>query len=109
MALFCALCVTHAEADGDALYEQGKAAYLIQDYETVLEYYSAPAETGNAKGQWGLGKLYENGLGVEQDYERAADYFLKAVELGETSEAQANFDKLVEEGRIPADDTPNEI
>ncbi len=39
----------------------------------------------------------------------AADYFLKAVEPGETQEAQANSDKMAEEGKIPADYTPNEI
>ena len=52
-----------------------------------------------------IGKLYRDGLGVEKDDKKAADYFLKAVELGETEEAQANFDKVVEEGRIPADYT----
>ena len=45
--------------------------------------------------------LYEQG--------KAADYFLKAVELGEAEESQANFDKMVEESKIPMDYVPKDI
>ena len=145
LTLACALCLSLAEADGAALYAQGDAAFLVQDYEKALEYWSAAAETGNADALHNLGWMYEHGVGVEPDYEKAwdyyakaaelgnelsyyglglmsfdgkgveqsyekaADYFLKAVELGETQKAQAYFDQLVEEGKIPADYTPNEI
>ena len=109
LALICTFCLSLAEADGEALHQQGMAVYLAQDYETAFEIWFPLAETGNAEAQNGVGVLYDNGWGVEQDYEKAADYFLKAVELGETNLAQAFFDQMVEEGKIPADYTPREI
>ena len=56
-----------------------------------------------------VGELYRDSLGVKQDYEKAADWFHKAVELGETNEAQVNYNKLIEEGKIPADYIPKDI
>ena len=109
LTLACALCLSLAEADGAALYAQGDAAFLVQDYEKALEYWTQAAEQGYRNAYEAIGELYRDGLGVEQSYEKAADYFLKAVELGETQKAQAYFDQLVEEGKIPADYTPNEI
>ena len=75
----------------------------------ALELYTRAADAGNARGINNLGWSYQNGLGVEQDYEKAADWFHKAVELGETNEAQVNYDKLIEEGKIPADYVPKDI
>ena len=107
LILICTFCLSFAEADGAALYEQGKAAFLAQDYETAFDSLAQSAELGYDGAYAFIGELYRDGLGVEQNDEKAADYFLKAVELGDTNEAQANFDHLVEEGRIPADYTPN--
>ena len=107
--LACTACPAFAEEDLDALVDRGNEALNAGDYATALELYTRAADAGNARGINNLGWLYQNGLGVEQDYEKAADWFHKAVELGETNEAQVNYDKLIEEGKNPADYVPKDI
>ena len=89
------------------LYYEGKGTE--QDYGKAMENWTRSAELGYAPAFEGVGELYRDGLGVEQDYEKAADWFHKAVEMGETEEAQVNYDKLIEEGKIPKDYAPKEI
>ena len=79
------------------------------DYEKAAMYYQLAADQDHAKALQNLGFMFQEGRGVEQDYEKAADWFHKAVEMGETSEGQINYDKLIEEGKIPADYVPKDI
>ena len=109
MFLACTACFAFAEEDADAIVDRGNEALAAEDYATALELYTKAADLGNARGLNDLGWLYQKGFGVEQDYEKAADWFHKAVEMGETSEGQINYDKLIEEGKIPADYVPKDI
>ena len=80
-----------------------------QDYGKCFENWMRSAELGYAPAYEAVGELYRDGLSVEQNYEKAADWFHTAVEMGETDEARVNYDKLIEEGKIPKDYTPKEI
>jgi len=44
-----------------------------------------------------LGRLYEQGLGVAQDYDKALEWFRKALETG-NSDAMKNLARLYEQG-----------
>jgi len=63
--------------------DDAKKAYLADDYETVLREARPLAEEGNAGAQTLLGNLYRNGDGVQQDYEKAISWYMKAYRQGE--------------------------
>ncbi len=46
----------------------------------TLKCYRKASEAGNADAQAGLGQKYEDGEGVEQNYELAAECYRKAAE-----------------------------
>jgi TPR repeat protein len=52
--------------------------------------FNAASEKGHANSQFNLGYLYEKGLGVEQNYDLAKDYYLQAAKQNE-SNAQTNL------------------
>lgn len=55
------------------------------------------AEHGDAEAQYKLGKAYDAGRGVEQDYQNAAKWYQKSAELGYLN-AQYNLAVLYENG-----------
>ena len=56
------------------------------------------ARAGDAKAQFALGKVYEEGDGAQQDYKRAAEWYLKAAEQG-NAQAQLNLGRMYSLGR----------
>ena len=56
-----------------------KAAY-VQDYKEAVRYYRMAAEQGDADSQYFLGRIYQEGQGVDQDYEEALRWFRMAAE-----------------------------
>ena len=86
------------QGDADAQCELGRM-YRIglgvsQDYAKAEEWYRKSAEQGNAKavewyrksaeqgntdGQYALGYMYHNGIGVSKDYVKAAEWYRKAA------------------------------
>ena len=50
---------------------------------------------GNSYGYAGLGKLYADGLGVEQDYEKAAEYYRKAIDMDGNEDAAEQLNKQI--------------
>ena len=53
------------------------------------------AEKGDVKAQLGLGQLhYQGGRGVEQDHQRALNYFLRAADAGD-AHAMAFLGKVI--------------
>ncbi len=93
------------------LYEQG---YLSEDgsadYENAILYYQKgydkgnPNATGVAIGIYRLGYFYENGIGVEQDEEKAAVYYAEAASVG-NEDAVAACERLGIE--IPEQEDPH--
>lgn len=63
-------------------FEQGIAAYTQGDYHTAFELWKPLAEQGDAKAQYNLAKMYDQGKGVKQDYQQAAKWSQKAAEQG---------------------------
>ena len=61
----------------------GAYAYLQGDYETAYNTMISLAKTSEDKiAQYYLGIMYMKGQGVEQDYEKAGEWFRKASEQG---------------------------
>jgi hypothetical protein len=77
--------------------EDGLAAYERGDYETAYGLFSPLAEQGDVAAQFQLAVLFENGLGVAQDYAEAARWYMKAAEQGDVA-AQYNVALLYEKG-----------
>ena len=57
--------------DTEALFKEAYAAYKREDYAKALKIVQPLAEAGDAKAQASLGYIYQQGLGVKQDYTKA--------------------------------------
>jgi hypothetical protein len=55
---------------------------LPDHFEKDMDSYRKEAEKGNAVGQYNLGQVYNQGLGVREDYTQAASWYRKAAEQG---------------------------
>ena len=64
--------------------------YNARRYESAFEGFSEYAKMGNATAQYYLGKMYEDGLGVSQDYIKAVEWYRKSAEQG-YAKAQYNL------------------
>jgi len=98
------------------MYEKGQG--VPQDYAEALKWYRKAAEQGNAKAvmwyrkaaeqgnaeaQFGLGHMYDERLGVPQDYAEAAKWYRRAAEQG-FAEAQTNLGIMYFTGQgVPKD------
>ena len=83
----------YAQAD----YESASAAYEAGDYETVIELLIPLAKAGDAKAQYNLGIMYQQGLGVEQDHTEALKWTRKAAAQGFAG-AQYNLGVMYRDG-----------
>ena len=59
--------------------EDAEAASRRGDYATAIPIYRSLAEKGDVSAQKRLGFLYENGVGVKQDWLEFANWFSKAA------------------------------
>ena len=64
-------------------YQAGMDAYNRGDFKTALREWQPLAEQGDARGQFSLGLLYENGDGVTRDYTKARQWYEKAAAQGD--------------------------
>lgn len=62
---------------------RGTAAYSRGDYVRAVRQLSSEALRGNARAQARLGFMYENGFGVPQAYDAAADLYQRAAAQGD--------------------------
>ena len=67
------------------------------DYETAVRGFTALAESGDPRGENGLGVLHLRGQGLEQDIDRAVALFRSAADKGLRS-AQKNLGEMYAEG-----------
>ncbi len=65
-----------------ATYEEGKQAYLSQDYQLALEILKPLAEDGNSQAQITLGLMYDYGHGVEKNSSESIKWYRMAAEQG---------------------------
>ena len=98
--LFGATTMRAAFADG---LTRGTAAYSRGDYVRAVAVLSAPAMRGNARAQGLLGFMYENGFGVPQAYDAAADFYQRAAVQGDPF-AQSRLGLIYDKGHgVPQD------
>ncbi|MCB1608184.1 MAG: caspase family protein [Xanthomonadales bacterium] len=80
-------------------------AFDRANYATALKTWLPAAQSGDADAMNTVGEIYEQGLGLEPDYELAAQWFKKAAEKGHSS-AMINLGTMYEAGRgVPQDST----
>ncbi len=57
-------------------------AYNSGRFEEAYQYAKQSADSGDPRGQFGVGFAYYSGIIVKQDYQAAADYFQKSADKG---------------------------
>jgi len=92
--LFGAGTLHTAHADG---LTRTTGAYARGDYVRAVHALSPLARRGNAHAQALLGFLYENGFGVPQAYDAAADLYQRAAGQGDVF-AQARLGLIYDKG-----------
>ena len=78
-------------------FESGLASKDRGHYATALRAWLPMAESGNAEAQNNVGFMYEEGLGVPQNYLLAMNWYRQAADGG-LSEAQHNMGMLYHHG-----------
>lgn len=81
------------EGNADALYGMEDYAYAFYagtkdgidiNFETAFKYYLKLTDYGNERAMYNIGLLYEYGLGVSKDHEKAVEWLNKALDAGYT-------------------------
>ncbi len=80
-----------------AEYQAGLDAHLRGDFEVALKEWSETAAQGDARAQYGLGIMYRNGDGVEEDPVKAAEWLTKSADQGFAG-AQFNLGIMYQKG-----------
>lgn len=93
-SLFFGLAGTAALAD----FEAGFKAYQAGDYAAAFKEFSQAAAQGNTSALYGLGMMYNEGLGVRRNYKEAAAWHQKAAEQGHAY-AQYSLGFMYDEGQ----------
>jgi uncharacterized protein len=105
--ILLAICLfsagTMSPAYADAM-RQAAAAYARGDYIRAANELSYLAENGNPRAQALLGFMYENGFGVPQAYDAAADLYHRAAIQGDAF-AQSRLGLIYDKGHgVPQND-----
>lgn len=72
-------------------------AYDRSDFSTALNVWLPQAKAGDQEAQTYVGEIYQKGLGIDPQYEIAAEWYKKAAKQG-SSRAQMNLGFLFEKG-----------
>ena len=84
-------------------YEDGFEAYQRGDYTTAMRLVRPLADQGNAKAQEMVGRMYEQGQGVAQNYGEVFKWYRLAANQG-NADAQFSLGEMYAEGRgVPQD------
>jgi TPR repeat protein len=78
-------------------FDQAAAAFEKRDYATALKELKPLADKGDARSQYAMGVMAENGFGMPKDLAQAASWYRKAAEQGNT-DAQFNLGAMYEHG-----------
>lgn len=79
----CLVLFSPGPASGDVT--AGQKAFDEGHYEKAMTEWQSAADKGDPEAEFGLGSLYEQGLGgLPQDYKRAGYWYSKAAEQGNT-------------------------
>jgi len=95
--VFLILCIFSCNLAHAGAYEDGWAAYWKKDYVTAMRTFKSLAAQGSAEAQASVALMYENGLGVLQDYREAAKWHRLAAKQGDV-QSQAALALMYENG-----------
>lgn len=85
LSLMIGLSLNLANADAltaDQAFERARDAYQAKNYEQARQAFKPLAESGHAKAQIYMGSIYDKGLGVERDLQKALYWFEQSAEQG---------------------------
>ena len=63
-------------------FKDGVNAFEKKDYTLAIKIFEDLDSKGNLKASYNLGHMYENGLGVKKDFNKAIEYYEKASKKG---------------------------
>jgi len=106
--LIFALSVSFAVQAIAGQFEDAKVAYDRDDYATAIRLLRPLAEQGDAKAQFALGRMYNDGQSVNQDYAEAVKWWRKAADQG-NADAQFNLAGMYAQGRGVTQDFAEEV
>jgi uncharacterized protein len=89
---------TNPQAQGNANFDAGIAAYQANDLPLAHKRLLAAAKEGDANSQFNVALMYERGIGVGKDEKEAVIWYDKAASQGSAA-AQFNLGVLYETGR----------
>jgi len=69
-------------SDVDASFSSGIAAFEAKNFKQSLQFLAPLAEAGDAESQHRCAIMYQNGLGIVANDEKAAEYMRSAAEQG---------------------------
>ncbi|HEP1080795.1 TPA: sel1 repeat family protein [Pasteurella multocida] len=72
-----------AQREEDPVFEQGVEAYKRGDHATAFKLWLSRAEQGEMSAQFNVGRMYDDGDGVEQDKQQALKWYSQAALLGD--------------------------
>ncbi len=99
------LCLALAgPALAQSSYEEAVSLYEDKDYEGAREIAEASAKKGDARAMAMLGVLYQKGLGVEADLNKAVDWYAQAAEKNNLG-AQYSLAEIYLDGALGEPDT----
>ena len=78
-------------------YQAAQEAFYKGDYVDAVKGFKSLAEQGDSRGQYGLAIMYDLGEGINQNSEKAMEYYRAAAEQGH-ADAQNNLGAMYEEG-----------
>lgn len=82
-SLFLIFCfIIFISACGQSNYELANTAYMAGDYEKAFRGFTFLANDGDAKAQYYIGFMHENGLHINQDFQEAAKWYKKSAKKG---------------------------
>lgn len=94
VSLFVVLAAGQVQAQS---FQDGVAAFQKGDFQTALKIWRPMADAGDPEAQRNIGVMYQQGLGVPQDFSEAAAWYRRAAEQGH-ARAQQNLGALYEKG-----------
>ena len=95
--LFVFLFVMLFAASVSAGFEQANAAFMAGNYALAQKELQPLLAKGDARSQYAMGVMAENGFGMPKNPRLAADWYLKAAKQGNT-DAQYNLGAMYEHG-----------
>ena len=102
-ALLSALLAMPVLADDEAEFQKGFKAFQAGEYAAAIGVWRPMADRGVEGAQYNIGYMYQEGLGLPQDFATAASWYKQAADQGHGG-AQFNLGILYDLGRgVPQD------